>query len=121
MSTTRYVALKSTDALLLAHDLSMSDDNAMACQGRALKHLTNMAETWIREELERETDPIDVLLAAQSIAVSFLFSVIGSVTPSGAEAKTADLIGESFLPLFTETLERFKSRYSEPHPETISP
>ena len=88
------------DALMQMHDLSLGNDVQMACVGRAGKHLANMVETWIGDEIARGTDTATILLTAQSTAASLVISAIMNTLPPKAWGKAAELLGGTLVTEF---------------------
>lgn len=88
------------EALMQMHDLSLGNDVQMACVGRAEKHLANMVETWIGDEISRGTDTATILLTAQSTAASLVISAIMNTLPPGAWSKAAELLGATLITEF---------------------
>lgn len=88
------------DALMQMHGLAMGADDQMACVGRAGKHLANMVETWIGDEISRGTDTTTILLTAQSTAASLVISEIMNTLPPKAWSKASELLGGTLVTEF---------------------
>lgn len=88
------------DALMQMHDMAMGNDEQMACVGRAGKHMANLIENWIGDEIARGTDTATILLTAQSTAASLVISAMMNTLPAATWGKAAEFLGGAMVSEF---------------------
>lgn len=101
-------AAPDTLAIEHAHDLAMSRNPYVACQGRLSKIIINAVTPWLEAEMARGTPPEFMLGAARSAAFTLFFTTLCNAIPAGAKAHEASLMRERFIALHDNNIEALR-------------
>lgn len=98
------------EALIAAHDLSMSKEPGEAVSGRACKAFLPVLWAHLEAEEKRGTPPGEVMIATISVCVSMWASTIAC---SAKNSDTAAMLANATGPAFIEGIERMVKHIEE--------
>lgn len=67
------------EAIEAAHDVSMSEDPAVACSGRLMKEILPTLGAWLNAELERGTESKFITSAATDAAAGIIATAVANI------------------------------------------
>jgi hypothetical protein len=103
-----------TDALLEAHDLSMSREPHKAAKGRLHKRIMPQVLEWLNEECDRRSDINDMIGAQLSLAVTMLVAGMAMGAADGMRLdKPIARLRESLLEAFDEDMAKLAERHAK--------